>query len=279
MEERKWEELTFDCLVCIFSKLGLEDLSIGVPLVCKSWHGASLDPECWKILDFQDMDFTTNSKFIARFNQEYQIPNFSFASFMKLSISKSHGSAIKLTIPSMLGLSFYQDLILASIECPRLKVLALPTLLRQDDQQIPGLIARWKDLEILEMKWKPILFLELIEEIRANCPNFMGLHLCGHFEGKDAEAIVKCLPKLRSLVMRGSFLRREELMMILNGCKELQEVDVSRCRGFDADDEILKKASSRIKKFACEGSKVEEYYVDRLYGYGNLFLAFIFGDY
>ncbi|XP_020594066.1 F-box/LRR-repeat protein At3g48880-like [Phalaenopsis equestris] len=279
MAERRWEELNFDCLVSIFSKLGLEDLTTGVPLVCKSWHVASLDPQCWKTLDFHDLDFTSNSKCIARFKQEYGIPNFSFASFMKLSISRSHGSAVKLSIPSTISSPLHQDLILASIECPRLKELALPTLLRQDDRQIPGLMARWKDLEILEMKWKPLYFLELVEEIRANCPKFTGFHLCGYFDGKDAKAIVECLPKLRSLNMSGSFVKRDDLVMILEGCRELQDVDVSRCRGFDAEDEILKKASSGIKKFVCEGSKVQENYVTSYCNYANLFSAFIFGDY
>lgn len=129
------------------------------------------------------------------------------------------------------------------------------------------------------MKWKPTVFLELIEEIRANCPKFTGLHLCGLFDGKDAKAIATSLPKLRSLIMSGSFVRRDDLVMILDGCKELQEVDISRCRGFDADDEILMKASSGIKKFVCEGSKVEDNYVNNYCSYGNFFLAFIFGDY
>ncbi|KAG0473830.1 hypothetical protein HPP92_015687 [Vanilla planifolia] len=117
-------------------------------------------------------------------------------------------------------------------------------------------MVRWKELEILEMTWKPDSFVEVLEQIRMNCPNFMGLHICGFFDEEDAQAIVRCLPRLKILVMSGSFVRRRDLMVILDGCKELEVLDVSMCRGFDADSEIVQKAS-RIRRFECGDSKME----------------------
>lgn len=276
MERRRWEDLAFDCLICVFCKLGFEDFAVAVPFVCKSWHRASLDPQCWRDLDFLDMDFSKKSKFIARFKQLYQLHKFSFSSFMKLCIARSHGSVIKLRIPSLLGVSLQKDLAFASIECPKLKVLALPTLLWNDDKQLPELMGRWKEMETLEMAWKPISFLQMLEQIGHFCPNFSGLNLCGFFNGRDAEAMTRCLPRLKTLLMSASFLRREDLLLILEGCKELEEVDVSRCRGLDVDEGLLRRAS-KMKRFSCEGCKPEDSYVVNHYSYDDLFLELVFG--
>nr|DAD45849.1 TPA_asm: hypothetical protein HUJ06_004079 [Nelumbo nucifera] len=48
-------------------------------------------------------------------------------------------------------------------------------------------------------------------------------------------------------------------MMILERCKELVELHVTKCSGFEADDEVL-KLSSHIKSFRSEGSKVRSWY-------------------
>ncbi|KAK8919375.1 hypothetical protein KSP39_PZI021252 [Platanthera zijinensis] len=273
---RKWEDLAFDCLICVFCKLGFEDFAVSIPLVCKSWHAASLDPQCWRDLDFLELDFSKKSNFIARFKRLYRVQHFSFSSFMKLCVARSHGSVSKLRIPSLLGVSLHRDLVFASIECPKLKVLALPTLLWNDDKQLPELISRWREMETLEMTWKPISFLQILEQIRLFCPNFCELNLCGFFNGRDAEAVIRCLPRLKTLLMSASFLRRDELLVILEGCKELAELDVSRCRGLDVDDGILKRAAKMIR-FSCEGCKPDDNYGVNYYNYDDLFMELIFG--
>ena len=52
MEGGNWEELNTELLVDIFRRVGMESLLLDVPLVCKSWYKASLDPMCWKHLHF-----------------------------------------------------------------------------------------------------------------------------------------------------------------------------------------------------------------------------------
>ncbi|KAI0501375.1 hypothetical protein KFK09_016320 [Dendrobium nobile] len=270
-EERKWEDLASDCLVCIFCFVGLEELTVALPFVCKSWYEASLDRRCWKNLDFRELDFSSGSNFARIFRQEYGVrrSSFSFSAFMKMCVSRSCGSAVELTIPYIVGASIQQDLIYASIKCPRLKVLALPSLLEKDEKKLPELISKWKELEILEITWKPNSFLEILEQIRVNCPNFIGLHLCGLFDIMETWTIVRCMPRLKILVMSASYLCKEDLMEILDGCKELEVFDVSKCRGFVVDNEILKKAS-KIKKFECGDCKLEQNYTNFYYDYYGL---------
>ncbi|KAG0466161.1 hypothetical protein HPP92_017151 [Vanilla planifolia] len=47
-----------------------------------------------------------------------------------------------------------------------------------------------------------------------------------------------------------------DLMLIIEGCKELELLNVSSCLGFDAYEEMLKKASW-IERFVCGGCKLE----------------------
>ncbi|XP_020595076.1 F-box/LRR-repeat protein At3g48880-like, partial [Phalaenopsis equestris] len=160
--------------------------------------------------------------------------------------------------------------------CPKLKVLSLPTLIWNDDKQLPGLMCSWKEMEALEMIWKPISFLKMLEQIMIHCPNFHELNLCGFLNGKDAQAMIRCLPKLKRLLMSASFLRKDDLVMILDGCKDLEEVDVSRCRGLDVDDVLLKKAA-KLSKFEFQGCKPEEIYGNGYNNYDDLFMELVFG--
>ncbi|KAH0458497.1 hypothetical protein IEQ34_013812 [Dendrobium chrysotoxum] len=269
-EERKWEDLASDCLVCIFCFVGLEELTVALPFVCKSWYEASLDHRCWKNLHFRELDFRSGSNFARIFMQEYGVrsSSFSFSAFMKMCVSRSRGSAVELTIPYIVGASIQRDLIYASIKCPRLKVLALPSLIEKDEKKLPQLISKWKELEILEIRGTPNSSLKLLEQIRINCPNFIGLHLCGLFNIIETRTIVRCMPRLKILVMNSSYLCKEDVMEILDGCKELEVFDISKCWGFVVDNEILKKAS-KIKKFECGDWKLRQNYCRLEQNYTN----------
>ena len=64
MEGRKWEHLNMDCLVNVFQRVGMESLLLDIPFVCKSWHKASRDPQCWEYLIFPE--YTSNLMIFGR---------------------------------------------------------------------------------------------------------------------------------------------------------------------------------------------------------------------
>ncbi|KAJ6796848.1 F-box/LRR-repeat protein-like [Iris pallida] len=164
--------------------------------------------------------------------------------------------------------------------CPKLKVLGLPNLFRQDERHVPGLIGKWKGLEFLSMGKKPSTFTRIIEQISLNCNNFTGLRLSGRVSREHALAIVDHLPRLKYLAMSGCSLSKRELLAILDGCKELEAVDVSNCTGFVVDDEITRIASF-IRDFKYEGAKMgEDYmcysmYYDENYMYDGFFWGMV----
>ncbi|KAJ8627347.1 hypothetical protein MRB53_020654 [Persea americana] len=254
VETRKWEEMDMDCLVCIFERLRLEDLILGVPFLCKSWYQASTNPLLWKVLNFNQLDLHPTSPFVEIFKQEYRVLKFSFTGFLKFTVSRSSRSAVELRVPS-LDVTYVQleDLAYISNECPSLKIVCLAhTLLSEVDKYFPRCITNWRDLQKLHMQVKPNSFAQIVVEIGSHCKNFFELKTRGPFTFEEANVIAAWLPNIKYLHLCKCSITRESLLIILKGCKELEILDVRNCKGFDVDEEIL-KLSSNIKTFDYEG--------------------------
>ncbi|CAK7340335.1 unnamed protein product [Dovyalis caffra] len=92
------------------------------------------------------------------------------------------------------------------------------------------------------------------------CPSFIGRQLDWGSGG-----ISNCHQSSKYKVpgSQGGKINFENLVIIVEGCKNLVYLDVSDCIGFDADDEKVLELASHIKTFKCEGSMLEEdYYED-----------------
>nr|CAD1841480.1 unnamed protein product [Ananas comosus var. bracteatus] len=252
-EGRRWSEMAADCLSLIFRRLSLEDLAVGVPFVCKSWHRASLDPLCWTLLDFRDVDFMPWSRFSREFSDRYAVPRFSFSGFLRLCVARSRGSAVELAFPLLFGASL-RDLHVAK-ECTKLRKVILPNLASEDEPHLPEIVAKWGELEWLEMESKPSSFSETAAQIGRSSNSVVGLKMHGSIKKEDAAVIVDRLPDLKFLCLSRSYLPREELSAIVHGCKNLERLCARDCVGFEADEEVVKWCSG-IKSFEHEGSKV-----------------------
>nr|XP_018680933.1 PREDICTED: F-box/LRR-repeat protein At3g48880-like isoform X3 [Musa acuminata subsp. malaccensis] len=225
----------------------------------RCWRRASLDPGCWRRLDFRSLDLMPWSHFSRSFTSCDRLSSLSFSAFMRFVVARSRGSAAELLFPLSFGASI-QDLTFVSMKCPRLKRLALPdNFMLEDDLLIPELVGRWRDLEQLEMETKPSSFLEMIAVIGRNCSRFGRLKVRGLIGKEDAKAIVDCLPDLNHLELSKSYLTKEELVVIVNGCRKLERLTVKDCLGLQVDDEVVRSAS-RIKCFEHEGSKLLDDY-------------------
>ncbi|PKA61968.1 F-box/LRR-repeat protein [Apostasia shenzhenica] len=251
---RRWEAMEVDCLVNVFARLGLDDLTLSVPFVCKSWLAAALDPLCWKKLDFRRLELLPWSHFPKSFTLHYSLPFFSFTYLLRFAVCRSCDSATELRFP--LKTTSVEDLIFASNKCPNLKSVALPVLSPDEEEQIPNLIRSWKNLERLQMEIKPSNFSELLKSISRHCRRFSELRVSGSIREEDAMAIVGFLPRLKKVDLSRSYLPKAELMIILNGCRKLGEVIVENCVGFHGGDGEILAMASEIKEFRDKGSKL-----------------------
>ena len=108
-------------------------------------------------------------------------------------------------------------------------------------------ISKWKNLEMLKLVKYHLK--EIILEIGLHCNNFNWLSAPFTYIGKDeASALVSSLSELKYLDLHGGDFEKEALVMILQGCKQLVHLDISKSFGFDDDDaEILELASHILR--------------------------------
>ena len=128
----------------------------------------------------------------------------------------------------------------------------------EDEARIPELVGKFSELELLEMESKPVSFVQLAVQISANCRKFRGLKMAGAIKKEDAMAIVEHLPKIKSLDLSRAYLPKEQLMVILDGCREIERLSVNECIGFETGNEEVMKKAKGIKMFENRGSKLED---------------------
>ncbi|XP_017245809.1 F-box protein FBW2 [Daucus carota subsp. sativus] len=219
MEERKWEDMNVDCLVNIFGRLELQTRLQAVPLVCKTWYKALLNPSCWEHLIFPQM--------IPRLTSQTEL--------MKFVVNRSQRRATILVLPYSCN---REELLYVSEECWCCHHV------------IPSLIIKWKNLEALKLG-NPIFINDILEPIPIA---LLDLRNCS-VGGEAAAAIVSHFPKLKRLIMNESIVNKEDLLLIMQGCKQLDHLHVRNCSGFDEGDEDILRLSSGIKHFMSDGSK------------------------
>lgn len=271
MGQRDWSELPVHCLVEIFGRVGIESLVETIPLVCKSWYEATLYPQCWQQLVFTKSPcLRTSKRSIPRlkldkdsrfdFNIVVSLDHTSnghdsLEKLVRYAVGRSHGLATEIVFHPKSHLKEGQITWIAQ-RCPSLKLLALPSYLSYViNFEVSDSICKWKDLEALQVV-SLIGLKKTIANISKNCHNFNHLSIYVHrIDGDVALAIASQLPHIKTLDLRFAAIERDDLIVILKGCQELEHLDVSECKGVAGDDEILKLAR-RIHVFKHEGSYV-----------------------
>ncbi|ONI26248.1 hypothetical protein PRUPE_1G012600 [Prunus persica] len=98
--------------------------------------------------------------------------------------------------------------------------------------------------------------------IKTHCKNFYGLDLSMTLlREREALAIVKLVPNIKCLNLKGANVSRDSLVTLLRGCKDLVVLDSRDCIGFDENDDEILKFASHINKFMCRGSIFRNFFV------------------
>lgn len=96
---------------------------------------------------------------------------------------------------------------------------------------------------------------QIIDQIGLHCENFVSLSVAAQpFDFGISSAIVSNLANIKSLVLKHVVLGKEDIMMLLLGCEELELLYIQNCPFLDFkefDVEMLQLAS-RVKDFKCE---------------------------
>lgn len=135
--------------------------------------------------------------------------------------------------------------------------MCLPRINFDDGVCFLSLIKNWSDLEWLELESKPSSLGGITKQIGIHCKNFNGLKISGVIEMNDVLEIVTFLPKIGVLDLSGSRIGKEEVLAIVDGCKDLKGLSLKGCVGLEVDGE-LKERVKGIAAFEFEGCRVED---------------------
>ncbi|XP_060203579.1 F-box/LRR-repeat protein At3g48880-like [Lycium barbarum] len=254
---RRWEDLDSDILVKIFQSFDLLELT-GPAQVFTAWLLACSDQVFWKMLDLSVL----KSNFIKIPFEPYiyvdSQSDKSLTCLLKIYLNLSRGSI--LTLIFHYNLYVRDDQLTYTAErCPRLKHLVMPAWNRIEETGICRAIRMWEDLESLTMpsiEDPPCV----MTEIGRSCKNFAELKIMGPCDLLFASTLVEYLPNLKVLSVRCTVLSKPALVIILEGLKKLEVLNISHCLITEVpppepmeiltelDESILEKAS-RLREF------------------------------
>eukprot|EP00249_Psilotum_nudum_P013348 c24286_g1_i1 orf=378-1250(+) len=252
-EDRSWAEMLPEVLVKSFQRLPLPDMFLTVPLVCKAWRKASLDPSLWESIDLRDWveDFGFSSTYVER--------------MVKLVVNRSCGR-----LKDLLLSDYGTDdmLIYISERCNSLKGLSIA---HSDitDSGIFKVAHRFPHLELLVISGCDGLSKVAIEELGKKCKALKWLErngsdncftLVGSIDNdEEALAIAQNMPQLKHLEMVDTHISTSGLQALLEGCLNLEYLDVRRCRNIILKGPTLQKCLM-LKEFYISDAFEEEYW-------------------
>ncbi|KAL0403131.1 UNVERIFIED_CONTAM: F-box/LRR-repeat protein [Sesamum radiatum] len=224
---RRWEDMDIDILVKIFQNLNIFELTSGVGHVCRTWRMAACDPLLWKTLDISLL----KSNFIKIPLEPYVYVDGRsdkiFTRVLKIALNLSCGNISTLIFHYNMYVSDDQ-LAYTAERCPHLKRLVMPAWNRIKKTGICRAIRMWEDLESLTM---PSISNPpyLMEEIARSCSKFAELKVMGPCDILFASTLAAFLPNLKVLSLRCSMLFKDALIIILEGIKGLEVLNISHC--------------------------------------------------
>ncbi|XP_008797416.1 F-box/LRR-repeat protein At3g48880-like [Phoenix dactylifera] len=234
----RWEDLNRDLLVAIFERMGVADLIAGVPFVCSSWRVASLDPLCWRNLDFRDWESICLRLFFRR-NEILD-----FADLLDFSITRAHEHLDSIYFPDFAD---DIDLLDVSERCPELTYFSLPNP-HVMEHRFCEAVSKLEFLKGMAVD-ESVINREVLQHVNKCCKYFTELNVFAeNVDEEKASIICKSLPDLRKLEITNSAISRQAIITFLDELKDLEHLDISGYENSGITDLVLEKAS-RLKVF------------------------------
>jgi F-box/leucine-rich repeat protein 2/20 len=89
--DRSWADL--EIIVEVLKRVGFQDLYVSVPLVCKAWRRASLDPACWVCVDMSKC-FSSRKEVVDWWRPAFEAK---MDYMVKLAVDRSYGGLRELS--------------------------------------------------------------------------------------------------------------------------------------------------------------------------------------
>ncbi|XP_057729197.1 putative F-box/LRR-repeat protein 23 [Arachis stenosperma] len=245
-----WLELPRDVLSAIFVKVGAIEVLRNVRRVCSEWRNLSEDPIIWHTIDMHHRDGIA-----------YCSDNILDA-MCRRAIDLSSGQLTDITVDN-----FATDSLLKYITDSTSNLRRLRLILCYDitDMGLALVAQKLPQLEELDISISHLSEYPL-ETIGQNCPQLRTLkfniecHRTPHIESnKVAFAIAETMPALHHLQLVGNKLTNDGLLAILDGCPNLESLDLRQCFNLKLEGKLERRCAEQIKDFRRPCDPIDDY--------------------
>ncbi|KAK4488141.1 hypothetical protein RD792_003883 [Penstemon davidsonii] len=249
-----WVELPREITATIFHKLGTIEILTTAQEVCTTWRSVCQDPDMWRSIDMR------NKVNIWEMPYEYDLEK-----MCRHAVDRSEGQLIDINIENF----GTDDLLLyISQRCGRLRSLQLVFCYDITDEGLVEAVKNFPLLEELHLYYTPI-DATTIEIVGRSCLQLKSFKL-NHRGYKiphlvcdlDALAIAENMPELRHLQLFGNKLTDDGLQAILDGCPNLESLDLRQCFSVDFEGNLRTLCAERIKDLRFPNDRTDDYGFD-----------------
>ncbi|XP_022146630.1 F-box protein SKIP19-like [Momordica charantia] len=258
-EARNWLELPADITSMILLKLGAIEILSSAQSVCSLWRKICKDPLMWRVVDMHNM---------GEWDMDYDLEQMCIQ-----AVDRSCGELIDINIQYFGTNELLQYITQSSNQLRRLRIVRCHSI---TDTGLSEAVSKLPLLEHLEISL--CSFTEktletvgrccrLLKSLKLDCQDCRrGMIDCD----RDAIAIAENMPNLRYLQIFGSSLTDRGLQAILDGCPDLESLDLRQCFNLDLVGQLGVECAERIKHLRLPHDPTDDYeFIVETDGFGD----------
>ncbi|KAJ0236024.1 F-box domain-containing protein [Hirschfeldia incana] len=232
-----WAELPPELTSSILHRLGGIEILENAQRVCRSWRRVCKDPSMWRKIDMSNPRHTGGS---------YR----SLEKMCRDAVERSQGGLVEIEIWQV---ATYDLLSYIANSSSKLKSLKLAISYQIASEGLREILVKLPLLEVLETSYCA-LSVESVKVIGKSCPNLksFGKNCEGYRRPRNesddiALAIAETMPGLTRLQLFGDRLTDVGLNAILDGCPNLEYLDLRQCFNVNLVGDLEKRCSDRSR--------------------------------
>lgn len=263
LADRPWADLSSDALREVFTRLPFEERLRIVPLVCKGWREATMDPACWRNID---MEGWFEARVAADYWWEFECEPV-IERLVKTAVDWSCGQleVLRTKHCTDAALDYLAD------RCLSLSVLSISKSLFVTDSSVAKLASTCRKLKALDVSDCYNISNKALKAVGENCESlvWLGRNMVDEnlaqanlhqvvqrpslncVPGGDEEAIVvsKHMVNLEHLEMMKTSLSNKGLAHLARGCGQLKSLNVACCTYLspEALDKVSEKCPNIVE--------------------------------
>ncbi|KAI3455955.1 hypothetical protein Pfo_012618 [Paulownia fortunei] len=245
-----WIELPRDVTANILHRLGAIEILESARKVCTTWRRVCQDPSMWQVIDMKNLgdppDMLYDSNIMCRH-----------------AVDLSQGQLIDINIEYFGTDELLYYISERSIHLRRLRIACCYGI---SAKGLSEAVKRFPQLEELHLFFMSSISAGDIETIGISCPMLKSFTFNDRgyryplMDGNEcAFAVAKNMPNLCHLRLFGNKMKNEGLQSILDGCPQLESLDLRQCFGVDLGGDLGKRCSQQIKVLRRPCDSTDDY--------------------